>query len=679
MATFFAPEERMMKVAEAQRNGYGIANTPTRLVVRSLPNAPETYNQNVAGVPMTVLRTSTIFEKKWLLTQIDAAAACPLLLGSVSFTPDTISWFLPRHIDPLISSNRFTLLEVHMGIDGRRLDAAEMAARRYSMSINDMHIVIEIPVGAVGGYFKSHVKDDQYLTSYTIELMLELLWTEDDGQEDTRYKVLFPITTPLLPRPLQVIDYTVPEEGAFKVLLGPLGSDVVLMNVIFPAEVLSMAECNIRGFNIQEHASQNGSKAFTLQVPFTDTVVLQMKEVGLTVYGLPLTFDLLVLPEFTPFAHRVYLQAVLEDKVAPSVSGSCDYEDFYVLVSYGSPSFNFQTIVGKRALTPSLAQQYGLMENGTHFTFTVPFTAPDAVFQAVESSSIRSRLDVSLRSPETNKNVQEFSMACNFFTTLTECFPNGTMTALAVKLESVPNLDLSQLTLRDPTCAPSFSDDRFAYFVFTANTCGTTRKFLPRAMLYENEISLPDELEVTKDPKSNEPEYELKVSCYYDMNTTRAVAFLIGPRRSEPYAETAKDELQVAMRLAADVSYSTFHSVEDYPVTRFLQQPLHFEVELMRATNPKVSLELENCWATASNDRTSQPRWNLIINGCPNPADSYQVVFHPVWPDARVRYPAQYKRFEVQKFAFAADPDTLSQQVILTWRMFCAPYQRIKL
>lgn len=36
----------------------------------------------VAGVPMTVLTTSIIFEKKWLATQIDAAAACPTSEGN---------------------------------------------------------------------------------------------------------------------------------------------------------------------------------------------------------------------------------------------------------------------------------------------------------------------------------------------------------------------------------------------------------------------------------------------------------------------------------------------------------------------------------------------------------------------------------------------------------------------
>lgn len=41
-----------------------------------------------------------------------------------------------------------------MGIDGQRLDSAEMAARQYVMSVNEIHIIIDIPVGAVGGYFK---------------------------------------------------------------------------------------------------------------------------------------------------------------------------------------------------------------------------------------------------------------------------------------------------------------------------------------------------------------------------------------------------------------------------------------------------------------------------------------------------------------------------------------------
>lgn len=65
---------------------------------------------------------------------------------------------------------------------------------------------------------------------------------------------------------------------------------------------------------------------------------------------------------------------------------------------------------------------------------------------------------------------------CLLLPHIQECFSNGTMTALAVKVDSVPGLNPGQLTLSDPACGPTYSDDRFAYFHFTVNSCGTIRK-----------------------------------------------------------------------------------------------------------------------------------------------------------------------------------------------------------
>uniref|UniRef100_A0A3Q2VSK0 Uncharacterized LOC102292328 n=1 Tax=Haplochromis burtoni TaxID=8153 RepID=A0A3Q2VSK0_HAPBU len=626
---FFTPEERIMQATEAHQRGYGVGNTPTRVILRSSKSALATYTQTVAGVPMKVFKTSTIFEKQWLTARVDAVAACPV----VSFTPTMITWRLPQRIDPLMSSGRVQLLEVYLGINGQTLDPTQMPAK---LSTDDSYIIVQIPVGADGGYFKSHIQGNRYLLSYTIEPMLELLWTEDG--EDTRYKVLFPITTPLLSLNLQVFDETVPKQQVFKLVLGHFAPDVALMNITFPSEVLTIAQCHARGFNIREHVSPNSSlKVFTLEVPFTDPAVLQSRGMGFIVYSLHLTFGLLVLNEFAPFSHTVYLEATLEDKVPPSVSGSCDYQNFYVLVEHGTSDFNFHTMVGKRLLTPGLAQQYGYMENGTHSNLVVPFAAPDVEIQNLTCPSVTSRW---------------------------LCFPNGTITTLAVKLESVPSLNPSELTLLDPTCGPVYSDDRYAYFVFTANSCGTTRKFLPNAMLYENDISVPHDLETKSTSDSEEAEFALKVSCYYDLNTTHAVSFHTRPRRSEPYAENAKGQLQVAMRLSLDDSFREFYRLEDSPIMKHLQQPLYFEVELMSAINPQVSLELENCWATLDEDKMSQPRWDLIINGCPH-TDPHHVVFHPVWTDARVQYPSHLKRFEVQMFAFTENEEDLSPQVFV--------------
>uniref|UniRef100_A0A3Q2DLN7 Zona pellucida protein AX 2 n=1 Tax=Cyprinodon variegatus TaxID=28743 RepID=A0A3Q2DLN7_CYPVA len=627
---FFTPEgEKPMSVADAQRRGYGIRNTPTRLVLRSPMMAPETY--------MQVFKTSTIFEKKWLATQVDAAAACPIQEGSVFLTQKTITWYLPRQMDPMISSGQFKLLEVHFGINGQRLNPLELQARGYSVALNDFYVITELPIGGVGGYYKSHIQDDKYYVSYMIEPMLELLWTEDATNEQTRYKVLFHIATHLLVSLLPSAE-TVPGEMTFKMVLGHFAVDVALINITFPAEVLSMADCSVRGFNILEHMSPNSSmKVFTLEVPFSDPAVLKQVKIlhglmyyGVTIFSLHLTFGLMLMDELEFFSYNAHLEAVVQNIVPPSVSGGCDKENFYVLVKYGSRGYNFQTLVGKRLMTPSLAQHYDYMENGTHFSFVVPFSSPDVAVEAIQSSFIKGRLDVILNNPETNSEIQEFSVACNFLSTLTvnlfilECFPNGTMTALALKLESVPSLNPSKLTLEDPSCGPVFSNDRYAFFVFTVNSCGTKRK-----------VYFPP------------------------LNFFIYIFFLI-PRRSEPYAENSKGQLQVVMRLAMDESYSKFQSTEDYPIAKYLQQPLYFEVELLKSTNPLVSLELENCWATKG-ERTSQPRWNLIINGCPNPVDPYQVVFHPVWADARVRYPSHFKRFEVKMFAFLLDLNLVLQ------------------
>uniref|UniRef100_A0A8K9V5F2 ZP domain-containing protein n=1 Tax=Oncorhynchus mykiss TaxID=8022 RepID=A0A8K9V5F2_ONCMY len=653
-AVVFSPSKNVMNVDEVQRKGYAIANTPTRLVLRSPHNAEETYLQNVAGVPMRVLSTSTFFEQKWLVTRVDATAVCPT---PVAFTPEVITWYMPKHIDPLFSSDAFTMLEVYMGIDAKRLDTEEMAARNYSVLVTEAHIIVEIPVGAVGGYFKSHIQDDQYFVTYTIEPMLELLWIEEVAHEDTSYKVLFPITTPLMARPPQVRNYTVPEQAVFVLELGTFNLDVELLNITFPTMVLTVAECNARGFNVREQRSpDNTLKTFRLEVPFSDPVVFkEVAEQGVTTFTLQLIYGLVIFPEYAPFSHSAVVDAVLLDIVPPSVTGNCDQENFHITVDYRNQEPFFVVLVGKRLLNHEFAQQY-LTEGDTDFTITLPFSSPDAVFESVHSSSVRSRLDVALLNPYNNMTIKYFSLACSFLKTLTECFSNGTMTALAVKVESAPGLNPGQLTLSDPACGPTYSDDRVAYFHFTVNSCGTTRKFINNVMLYENEISLPDELEVKRNATtSSGEEYQLKVSCYYVANITRTLAFLTRPRDNEPFAATGTGRLMVRMRLAQDASYNTFHQEEDYPVVRYLRQPLHFEVALTTSSDPKVALVLDHCWATLNEDRDSRPRWNLIINGCENPEDPYRVVFHPVVADARVHFPPHVKRFEAYMFSFAED------------------------
>lgn len=48
---------------------------------------------------------------------------------------------------------------------------------------------------------QSHAPDYQYHITYTVEPMFEVLWRAEDVHDETRYKVLFPISTPPMPYP----------------------------------------------------------------------------------------------------------------------------------------------------------------------------------------------------------------------------------------------------------------------------------------------------------------------------------------------------------------------------------------------------------------------------------------------------------------------------------------------
>uniref|UniRef100_A0AAV2KBB5 ZP domain-containing protein n=1 Tax=Knipowitschia caucasica TaxID=637954 RepID=A0AAV2KBB5_KNICA len=784
---FHTPEQdqRPLQVPAVLSRGYGLGLSHSRLVLRSPLYTPETYTEQVSGVPMTVVKVSALFGTNWLTSKIDAAAACPAPAAGVLFNQTSIRWVLPSRLSPLLSSGRVSLLDVGLGVEGRRLEAQELKEHRYRLTVSEPHILVDIPIGAKGGHYKSVVRSGQYLMTYSVEPVLELLWTEDGSRDDTRYKVLFPIQTPLLDQPPRLSYDTDPSEGLFRVTIGPFAPDVVLFNISFPSETLTQEQFVYRGFRIQEHGLDPGSlKTITVHLPLGDSAVFSTTHSGLTLFSAHVTFGFLVLPELQAFALSSTLEAQLLDSgpdhgpmpgpehgpmpgqipghgpmpgqipghgpmpgqmpghgpmpgqmpgqgpmpgqmpgqgpmpgqmpgqgpmpgqmpgqgpmpgqmpghgpmpgqmpghgpmpgqmpghgpmpgqmpghgpmpgqipgqmpvpvpPAPLVTGECEDQSFSILV--GASSVQFQMLVGKRSLTQSLAQLYGFTENGTHFTFTVPILAPDVVYESVEASMVRARLDVTLLALENKRRLKDFSLSCSFFSTVTECFPNGTIAALALKLASVPDLDPSRLSLLDPECGPRYSTETYAFFIFSASSCGTTREFVGSTMVYRNEISLPDQEVRQKIAEGREePEYNLRVKCLYDTNTTSALSLHIGERAIEPHAETAVGQLHVRMRMSRDQSFTDFYTDQDFPLSKNQQEALWLEVELQPVLRGRVSLELERCWVTEDQDGTTAPSWDLIINGCVVRDGWFPVRLVPVWEDSRVRFSPQLKRFQL--------------------------------
>ncbi|MGH0179748.1 UNVERIFIED_CONTAM: hypothetical protein FKN15_002490 [Acipenser sinensis] len=482
---FHLPANRKtaMTVAQAMTNGYGINTTPTRILVRAAYNSTESQPQGIQSVPMAVLRSTTFYKQRWMVMMVDTAVTCPT--DGTAFTEQMITWNVPRVLPPLVPTPQITTLDVQMGVDGHKLDPATIHNRDYKLDVGPQLITVKIPVGADGGYYKSHVLDNTYVISYSIEPMLEHTW--QDGPEKTKYTVLHPITTPFMPRPPVVTNNTVPKARVFNVTLGTFLPDVELVKIIVGPETLTVPEANLKGYNVQEHVFPNGSKTYTLQVPFEDPNVKQkVTPPDTRTYILPLTYLLNIVPENTPFTHPAVVEAILKDIIPPTVTGYCDGAAFYTMVTYGNMGRNWVPFVGSRELGGSLLALYKYNANATNFWMTVPYNSVDATYEVISSLGIRSRLDLTLKDIGTMVVVADFSLSCSFPTKMIDCFTNGTMAALAVKVESVPSLSPSQLTLRDPSCRPLQSDATNAVFYFNVNSCGTTRRDLLSLSSCEN-------------------------------------------------------------------------------------------------------------------------------------------------------------------------------------------------
>nr|XP_055042356.1 zona pellucida protein AX 2 [Misgurnus anguillicaudatus] len=650
----YTPEEKAFYEEDLLKMGYSVNSSPSRLVMRSPYNMAESFVERLADVDMIVFKSAVLYRDRWMMAIVEASAACPT--NGATVVGQMIFWHVPLQIPHLMSSD-VEILEVHLGVNGRRLTPVEMASHNYTMSFTESHIVIVIPIGSPDGYYKSHVHMEHYHISYTIEPMLEMLWKE--LLDRTTYQVLFPITTPLTPWQPQITDNTLAKQKMFDVLLGYFLPDVELLNITVGSQVLSISELISRGFGIQEHHFPNGTKGFSFRVSFSDPNVQKMNlRYDVTSYTLPLIFGFVILPEHATFLHSAVLEASLRDLVLPGAGGSCGNESFNIYVKYGNtPESQLKIILGERELNNDNLQQYNHHRNDTHFTIDVPLMSPDVIFESVKLAGVRGRLDLKIKDSVNDWDLKDLSLACPFYVPLLECLSNGTMTVILPKLESVPNLNPGELSLRDPACKPIYTEDHFAYFHFALNTCGTSRTFVEDTMKYENEVTWKEEPLQTISESLSEPykQYRFTVSCIYKANSTQSVMFHSVPHLKEPEADVGTGELTVQLRLSQDMVYRLFYHDEDYPVLKFLKQPLYFEVGMDHSSDARIAVVLENCWATLTKDRHSRPRWDLIVDGCPSSKDPEQTKLLPVMADDRVHIPDHFKRFEVETFNFKDD------------------------
>ncbi|NXM78678.1 ZP2 protein, partial [Serilophus lunatus] len=236
------------------------------------------------------------------------------------------------------------------------------------------------------------------------------------------------------------------------------------------------------------------------------------------------------------------------------------------------------------------------------------------------------------------------------------CTQDGYMDFEVLADSTTPLLDLDTLRLRDPTCRPAFKsslNDR-VWFHVPLNGCGTKYWFDGEKLVYENEVrALQADLPLAT--ISRDSELRLTVMCSFSNGDA---SLTIKVNNLPPLASSVNQgPLSLVLLSYPEDSYRQPYRDDQYPIVRYLRQPIFLEVRVLNRNDPNLYLVLDDCWATASQDPSSFPQWNIVVDGCEYDLDSYRTVFHPVGHG--VSYPNYRRRLEVKTFAFVSGDKAL--------------------
>ncbi|NWI56188.1 ZP2 protein, partial [Calyptomena viridis] len=653
---FHQPEEKKaLLVSDAWRAGYGLNATGTRVLLRIPRTAAQVQLVKDQGITFSVVRSSTFYKNQWMILMVDTAVACPV--DGVDYTNKTITWTVPKYIPPLSAGDTsFKDVVVEAGVDLHKLSAKEMASREYVLS-NDLNVIMmKIPIGAKGGYYKTSVNNGQLGTKYNINLFLEHQW-EDNKWGLTKHTIIKQIETPFEQVELAITNNLNLSMRIMNVTVGTFLPDVELVNLTIEEVTVAIPEAVQHGYLISTTRYANGSKAYVIQVPL-DAPSVKKEYMGedIRAYTLNATLAFLTHPSSETFIVPVITLSAVRDAVLPSARGFCEGRNLHLVITHGNVDQNWLPFISDWHLTPESAQKYnyGLRDNGTHLAISVPFLSSHVNYEGFHTSGIKASLYLILKDGITLANRRDFSVSCRFSPSeLLQCLPNGTVIITAIKLVGVADLDTSLLVLRDPRCKPTLVTEKTATFKFSTNTCGTSRKFNSSIMTYENEV-------LYFRPDNDTPVYQLKFACSYAVKQTVDVQYE-SKKNPLPPIKPGFGALTLSLKLFKDKSYSEPYRELEYPVVKYLREALYFEVELLQPKDARLDLNLDDCWATNSQSQGSLPQWPIIINGCENSKDSYRTVFHEVNYSLRVEFPQHIKRFEVRMFSFVQGTTLLQE------------------
>ncbi|GAB0196631.1 zona pellucida sperm-binding protein 2 [Grus japonensis] len=311
------------------------------------------------------------------------------------------------------------------------------------------------------------------------------------------------------------------------------------------------------------------------------------------------------------------------------------------------------TRIYQLSLGQAMQQGYKLLADGHNLIFQVAFTATGVVSYKHNDKVLHTvALKLMYGLPEHSLTVESRMLCapgpaiCNatHMTVAIPAFP-GTLVAVGVEDKTIPMDQLQENGI--------VLDMKTGVKLYISRGVLKSR-FDGEKIVYENEVrALWADLPLRR--ISRDSELRLTVLCSFS-NGDASLSVKVD-NLPPPAASVNRGPLSLVLLSYPEDSYRQPYHDDQYPIVRYLRQPIFLEVQVLNRNDPNLYLVLDDCWATASQNPSSLPQWNIVVDGCEYDLDSYRTVFHPVGHG--VSYANYRQRLEVKTFAFVSGDKAL--------------------
>ncbi|XP_024144851.1 alpha-tectorin [Oryzias melastigma] len=197
------------------------------------------------------------------------------------------------------------------------------------------------------------------------------------------------------------------------------------------------------------------------------------------------------------------------------------------------------------------------------------------------------------------------------------CTQSSASLSLAICLLESKGVDYTSLHLKDQRCRGRVNaKSHMVTFGFSLNnTCGTEATMNGSQVLYTNTIMTRNR---SQSVIFRHNAAAINFSCSFLKPSSRTLAFKVKESSIEEHIVTGIWNYTLRMNAYVDGSHTTL--VEPSSVVE-LNQRIWMELSTEGLDDQTVAMVINSCWATDRPLGNDTARYDLIINGCPNPQD----------------------------------------------------------